>query len=87
MHAQEPLLITVDRLCGECRYSPDQIRAGLVSLRDSGDIRTERRAADNGFEPADLHALANHARVLVTVDWGHVAATRLTFQLTAPAAG
>jgi len=87
VHAQEPLLTTIDRLSGECRYSPDQIRAGLVSLRDSGDIRTERRAAGNGFQSADLDALANHARVLVTVDWDHVTATRVTFQLTVPAAG
>jgi hypothetical protein len=56
-------------------------------LRDAGDIRTERRAAGNGFQPAELDALANHARILVTVDWDHVTATRVTFQLTAPAAG
>jgi hypothetical protein len=87
LYAQAPLLTTIDRLSGECRYSPERIRAGLVSLIDSGDIRVDRRVATNDFQPADLNAVAIHARVLVTVDWNHVAATRMTFQLTMPTAG
>jgi hypothetical protein len=88
VYAQAPLLTTIDRLSSECRNSPEQIRAGLFSLIDSGDVRVDRRAAcaSGGrwrirrkiaeFEANYLGPPGRGPRFLVAEDYGKVESGR-----------
>jgi hypothetical protein len=74
----------IERLAKDREMTVDQVRAGLVSMSMTGDLRLQRRGPDSRPEEVDPSTVASHARITIIVDWDHVDRTRMRFQLAVP---